>query len=234
MPSWCAQRIPNIPRRVSGYNLNHLLPENGFNVARALVGSEGTCVTVLRGDMPADGESAAARAGGDRLSRHLSCADHVPEMMRAQADRARRRRRPAGRVHATQRNQSRRAASVASRRRMAAGRSSAARRRREAEAQARRMMAGAGRESRLRRHALLTDDQQNQTVWASPRIRSGRDLASCPASRCSGKVGKTAAVAPDKLGAYLRDLRKLLDEYDYRGDAVRPLRPWLRAHAHQL
>ncbi|WP_431876911.1 FAD-binding and (Fe-S)-binding domain-containing protein [Amycolatopsis sacchari] len=34
-------------RRVSGYGLEHLLPENGFNVARALVGSEGTCVTVL-------------------------------------------------------------------------------------------------------------------------------------------------------------------------------------------
>ncbi len=42
------ERFPNIPRRVSGYNLNDLLPENGFNVARALVGSEGTCVTVLR------------------------------------------------------------------------------------------------------------------------------------------------------------------------------------------
>ncbi|RSM48339.1 FAD-binding oxidoreductase [Amycolatopsis balhimycina DSM 5908] len=35
------------PRRVSGYGLEHLLPENGFDVAKALVGSEGTCVTVL-------------------------------------------------------------------------------------------------------------------------------------------------------------------------------------------
>src|SRR5216683_2541184 len=41
------RQCPNIPRRVSGYNLNHLLPENGFHVARALVGSEGTCVTIL-------------------------------------------------------------------------------------------------------------------------------------------------------------------------------------------
>lgn len=40
-------RYPKIPRRVSGYNLDNLLPENGFNIARALVGSEGTCVTVL-------------------------------------------------------------------------------------------------------------------------------------------------------------------------------------------
>jgi FAD/FMN-containing dehydrogenase len=42
------QRFPKIPRRVSGYNLDELLPENGFNVARALVGSKGTCVTVLQ------------------------------------------------------------------------------------------------------------------------------------------------------------------------------------------
>ena len=41
------ERFPDIPRRVSGYNLDQLLPENGFNVARALVGSEGTCVTIL-------------------------------------------------------------------------------------------------------------------------------------------------------------------------------------------
>ena len=41
------ERFPRIPRRVSGYNLDELLPENGFNVARALVGSEGTCATVV-------------------------------------------------------------------------------------------------------------------------------------------------------------------------------------------
>jgi FAD/FMN-containing dehydrogenase/Fe-S oxidoreductase len=41
------ERFPDIPRRVSGYNLDQLLPENGFHVARALVGSEATCVLVL-------------------------------------------------------------------------------------------------------------------------------------------------------------------------------------------
>ena len=41
------RRYPKIPRRVSGYNLDELLPEKGFNVARALVGSEGTCVAIL-------------------------------------------------------------------------------------------------------------------------------------------------------------------------------------------
>src|SRR4029079_8204056 len=42
------KRFPNIPRLVSGYPLQQLLPENGFNVARALVGTESTCVTVLQ------------------------------------------------------------------------------------------------------------------------------------------------------------------------------------------
>jgi FAD/FMN-containing dehydrogenase/Fe-S oxidoreductase len=41
------EKFPRIPRRVSGYNLDELLPENGFNLARALVGSEGTCATVV-------------------------------------------------------------------------------------------------------------------------------------------------------------------------------------------
>jgi FAD/FMN-containing dehydrogenase/Fe-S oxidoreductase len=41
------EKFPRIPRRVSGYNLDELLPENNFHVARALVGSEGTCASVL-------------------------------------------------------------------------------------------------------------------------------------------------------------------------------------------
>jgi FAD/FMN-containing dehydrogenase/Fe-S oxidoreductase len=42
-------RFPKLPRRVSGYNLDQLLPgEDGrFNVARALVGSESTLATIL-------------------------------------------------------------------------------------------------------------------------------------------------------------------------------------------
>ncbi len=39
--------FPDLTRRVSGYNLDQLLPEHGFDLARALVGTEGTCVTVL-------------------------------------------------------------------------------------------------------------------------------------------------------------------------------------------
>jgi FAD/FMN-containing dehydrogenase/Fe-S oxidoreductase len=41
------ERFPQIPRRISGYNLDRLLPEGGFNLAAAMVGTEATCALVL-------------------------------------------------------------------------------------------------------------------------------------------------------------------------------------------
>lgn len=48
---WMAEarlELGRIPRQVSGFHLEELLPERGFNVARALAGSEGTCAIVVR------------------------------------------------------------------------------------------------------------------------------------------------------------------------------------------
>ena len=75
------QKFPSIPRRVSGYNLNYLLPENGFHVARALVGSEGTCATVL------EATCRLVESPPERVLLVLAypdiyqCADHVPEIL---------------------------------------------------------------------------------------------------------------------------------------------------------
>ena len=55
-------RFPQIPRRVSGYNLDDLLPENGFHVARALVGTEGTCVTILEATLQPRAAARRARS----------------------------------------------------------------------------------------------------------------------------------------------------------------------------
>ncbi len=41
-------QLETIPRQVSGFHLGQLLPEHGFNVARALAGSEGTCALITR------------------------------------------------------------------------------------------------------------------------------------------------------------------------------------------
>ena len=39
--------LGRIPRQVSGFHVTRLLPENGFDVARSLVGSEGMCAIVV-------------------------------------------------------------------------------------------------------------------------------------------------------------------------------------------
>src|SRR6266508_1888559 len=63
--------LGRFPRQVSGYALEHLLPERGFDLARALVGSEGTCAVVLQAGIALI-EPAAARARADRLARELA------------------------------------------------------------------------------------------------------------------------------------------------------------------
>src|SRR6202008_96996 len=75
------QRSPDIPRRVSGYNLNYLLPENGFHVARALVGSEGTCVTVLEATCRLVESPPERTLLIVSFSDAYTAADHVPEIM---------------------------------------------------------------------------------------------------------------------------------------------------------
>ncbi|MBX6769327.1 MAG: FAD-binding oxidoreductase, partial [Actinomadura rubrobrunea] len=42
------RELGRFPRQISGYGLQHLLPEKGFHAARALVGAEGTCGLVTR------------------------------------------------------------------------------------------------------------------------------------------------------------------------------------------
>ncbi|WP_019937089.1 FAD-binding and (Fe-S)-binding domain-containing protein [Bordetella sp. FB-8] len=75
------QGFPKLKRRVSGYNLDQLLPENGFNIARALVGSEGTCATVLRAETTLV-EGRAQRVlvvlGFDTI---FDAADSVPDLL---------------------------------------------------------------------------------------------------------------------------------------------------------
>ena len=75
---------PQIPRRVSGYNLDSLLPENNFDVAKALVGSESTLVTVLRAEVTlvrVPEASALAVLGFDDI---FSAADAVPAILEHQ------------------------------------------------------------------------------------------------------------------------------------------------------
>jgi FAD/FMN-containing dehydrogenase/Fe-S oxidoreductase len=75
------ERYPKIPRRVSGLNLDDLLPERGFHVARALAGSEGTCAAILEATVhlhPWPRAKALLLLGYPSI---FEAADHVPEVV---------------------------------------------------------------------------------------------------------------------------------------------------------
>jgi FAD/FMN-containing dehydrogenase len=209
------QKYPNIPRRVSGYNLNYLLPENGFDVARSLVGAEGTCVTVLQ---------ATCRLVESPPARVLlliaypdiyQCADHVPDVLA---------HKPIGLegvddllVEYTRRRGINSeglallpegggwllaefgAATVA-----------------EAEAQAAGLMEQLSRGPNPPRTRLFTDRQQIRRVW-EVRESSLGVISYVPGEALTWEGWEDSAVAPEKLGHYLRDLRKLMTRFDYRG-----------------
>ena len=85
-------KFPHIPRRVSGYNLDELLPENGFNVARALVGTEGTCVTVLEATLNLVHSPPVRTLLVLGYPDVYAAADHVPEILAVRPHRPRRAR----------------------------------------------------------------------------------------------------------------------------------------------
>src|SRR6476620_3873814 len=76
------ERFPRIPRRVSGYNLDELLPENGFHLARALVGSEGTCAIVLEARLKLIPSPQHRVLVGLGYRDAFEAADRVPEILR--------------------------------------------------------------------------------------------------------------------------------------------------------
>ena len=208
------ERYPDIPRRVSGYNLNQLLPENGFHVARALVGTEGTCVTVLK---------ATCRLVESPPQRVLvligypdvyQCADHVPEIME---------HRPIGlegfdgQLVNFSRRKGVNPEGVAQLPEgggwlMAEfGGDTLA----QSEDLARKMMAALGRSANPPQMRLLTDPMLIKRAW---QVReSGLGVVShVPGEPGAWEGWEDAAVAPEKLGGYLRDLRKLLESFGYR------------------
>ncbi|HJP69914.1 MAG TPA: FAD-binding and (Fe-S)-binding domain-containing protein, partial [Sphingomicrobium sp.] len=81
------ERFPKIPRLVSGYeNLDALLPVTDFNLARALTGTEGTCVIVLEAVVqlvPRPKVRAIALLSFDDI---FSAADAVPALLEQQPD----------------------------------------------------------------------------------------------------------------------------------------------------
>jgi FAD/FMN-containing dehydrogenase/Fe-S oxidoreductase len=208
------QKFPNIPRRVSGYNLNFLLPENGFHVGRALVGSEGTCVTILEATcrlVESPPERVLLVIGCSDI---FECADLVPEILA---------HRPIGLegmdnmlVEYTRLKQinleglallhdgngwllAEFGADTVS----------------EAESQAQSLIKALGRRPGSRSFRLFTDKQQARRVWEVRESSLGA-VSNVPGQPPTWEGWEDSAVAPEKLGVYLRALRKLTDAYGYR------------------
>ena len=209
------QRFPKIPRRVSGYNLNYLLPENGFHVARALVGSEGTCVTVLE---------ATCRLVESPPERVLlvvaypdiyQCADHVPEIMA---------HKPIGLEgvddllvgYTRQKGINSEGLALLPEGGGWLMVEFGAETAREAESQARTLMQTLAHSSHPPNMRLHTGKQQVKRVWEVRESALG--VTSHVAGEPMAWEGwEDSAVAPEKLGGYLRDLRKMMAAYGYKG-----------------
>jgi len=69
-------------RQVSGYSLEHLLPENGGDLARALTGTEGTLVTVLEAEVRLVEQSPAPALVVLGYPDMPSAGDDVPNLLR--------------------------------------------------------------------------------------------------------------------------------------------------------
>ena len=207
-------KYPNIPRRVSGYNLNFLLPENGFHVARALVGSEGTCVTTL------EATCRLVESPPARILLVIACrdvfeaADLVPEVLT---------HKPIGLegmddvlVECTRKvgiNPEGLALLPEGRGWLLA--EFGAQTMPEAESQARRAMESLSRSAPGANYRLFPDRAQAHKVWDIRESSLGA-VSRVPGEPPNWEGWEDAAVAPEKLGAYLRDLKRLADQYQYR------------------
>ncbi len=206
-------KFPNIPRRVSGYNLNWLLPENGFHIARALVGSEGTCATTLEATcrlVESPPERVLAVVAWPDI---YQCADRVPEIMQF---------KPIGLegfdellVYYT-RTKKINSEGLALLPEgggwlmVEFGGQTLA----EAEAQALTMINALSRGPNPPGIRLYSG-VQSKRVWEVRESALGA-TSHVPGEPLNWEGWEDAAVPPEKLGNYLRDLRKMMSDFGYK------------------
>jgi FAD/FMN-containing dehydrogenase/Fe-S oxidoreductase len=209
------KNYPHIPRRVSGYNLDQLLPgkDGRFNLARALVGTESTCVTILE---------AKVRLVYDYPERVLlvlgypsifEAGDHVPEILK---------HNPIGfegldeiLISNLKKKQMRQQDDLSV---LAEGNGwlvieFGGATKDEAETQARdamKALAGIGAPTMK----LYSEEHEQQKVWDVREAGLGA-TAFVPGEPLTWEGWEDSAVAPDRVGSYLRDLRKLYNKYQY-------------------
>ncbi|MGK3938690.1 FAD-binding and (Fe-S)-binding domain-containing protein [Streptomyces caeruleatus] len=209
-------RFPDIPRRVSGYNLDSLLPEHGFDVAGLLVGSESTLVTVVRAELrlvPVVEHRTLVVLGFPDIE---TAADAVPAILphepialegldaRLIRDERIKRLNPKARAELPDGN--------AFLMVQFGGRSP-----QEADEHAHRMLDGLHESEHDPTVAFLDDPAHEQQLWQVREAGLGA-TAHIPGRPDTFEGWEDSAVPPERLGDYLRRLRHLYDEFGYLSD----------------
>ena len=208
------EQFPDIPRRVSGYNLDELLPEKGFNVARALVGSEGTLVSVLEAKVRLVHSPPARSLLVLGYEDVYHAADHVMEILdfgpvglegidrRLIHDMVVRKQHtgeltmlPEGDAFLL----------------VEFGADS----KDESDARAHECIAQLEKNSAAPSTQLFDDPEQEQRLWEVREAGLGA-TAYVPGERDHWPGWEDAAVPPQHLGDYLRRFERLLSDHDYR------------------
>ncbi|MFD7711420.1 FAD-binding and (Fe-S)-binding domain-containing protein [Streptomyces sp. NPDC059786] len=209
------ERYPDIPRRVSGYNLDSLLPEHGFDVAGLLTGSESTLVTVLRAELdlvPVPAYSALVVLGYRDI---CEAADHVPAVLEHE---------PAaleGVDHQLIHFQQEKHLNPRALDELPEGRAYlmvqfSGDTQDEADDRAKALIDAKPKDVG---HTWYDDENKVAQLWAVRESGLGA-TAHVPGKPDTWEGWEDSAVPVDRLGDYLRDLKKLYEEFDYGHPSV--------------
>ncbi|HEY4020189.1 MAG TPA: FAD-binding and (Fe-S)-binding domain-containing protein [Pseudonocardiaceae bacterium] len=210
--------FPEIPRRVSGYNLDSLLPEHRFDVAGLLVGSESTLVTVLRAELelvPVVKSRSLVVLGFESIA---AAADAVPAILPHEPIALE------GLDHRLIHDQRIKRLNADALAELPRGNGYlmvqfGGETQQEADERARRMLDAIGDSDHDADVAFLDEPAHEDELWRAREAGLGA-TAHVPNEPDTWEGWEDSAVPPDRLGDYLRDLNKLYEEFGYADEAA--------------
>ncbi|HSM87610.1 MAG TPA: FAD-linked oxidase C-terminal domain-containing protein [Candidatus Limnocylindrales bacterium] len=209
------RRFPPIPRRISGYNLDQLLPDadGKFNLARALVGSEGTLVTILEAELDLIHNPPFQTLLVLGYRDVYEAGDHVPVILES---------KPMGFEgidHKLIMNMKQKGMHTKYLNRLPEGRGwllvqFPGETQEESDAKARQLMARLKRERHAPSMKLYDNPEDEKAVWEVRESGLGA-TAFVPGEPPAWPGWEDSAVPPDRVGDYLRDLCRLMERHGY-------------------
>jgi FAD/FMN-containing dehydrogenase/Fe-S oxidoreductase len=210
------RRFPDIPRRVSGYALDQLLPEHGFHVARALVGSECTCVMVLQAKLKLVHSPPARSVVLLGFQDVFTAGDAVPKVMESKPI--------AVEGMDNELTQLAKMFGIHPRDIALLPRGSGwllvefgGETKEESDSQAHALMDAMRKLDEPPSMKLVDDRHEEERMWAVREAGLGATTFMPVSHKIAWPGWEDSAVPVDKLGAYLRDFRALLDRYSLDG-----------------